>query len=92
MLAQPRERGAIDSLGAQDVDVVKFCELLGGEGLGGTKRHMARVMDDDIEVTLLGDDLANGRITGCVDGHIHFDGPQVYLVLLRVLIDRLNLG
>jgi len=63
LLAQLRERGAIDSLGAQDVDVVELCELLGGEGFCGTKRHVTRVMDDDIEVTLLRDDPANGRIT-----------------------------
>ena len=63
MLAQLRERGAIDPLGAQHVDVVELRELLGGEGLGGTKGHMARIMDDDIEMTLLRNDLANCRIS-----------------------------
>jgi hypothetical protein len=53
---------------------------------------MARVMDDDVEVTLLRNDLANRRSTGCLGGHVHFDSTQVHIVFLRVLIDRLNLG
>src|SRR5689334_23556844 len=50
LLAQHRQSSAVHTLGAQHVDVVKLCKLLGRKSLGRAKDHVSSVVNHDIEV------------------------------------------
>ncbi len=92
MLAQLRQGGTIDTLGAEDVDVVEFRELLGREGLRRPEHHMTRVVHHDIETSLLGDDPGDGRIDQFLRADVEFDGPQIDAVIPGEFFDIGGLG
>jgi hypothetical protein len=76
---------------AEHVDVVEIGKLLRGEGLGWTKDHVSGVVDDDIEVAVLGDDLLDCRVGRLLRRDIQLNGPQLDLVVGGVLLCGLDL-
>jgi hypothetical protein len=57
-----RQRSTIDALRAEHVGVIDLQELFGSEGFRGTKDHVSRVVDDDIETAVFLDDSLDGLV------------------------------
>jgi hypothetical protein len=47
-----RQRGAIDPLRTQYVDVVLLDELIRGESFGRAEHHVSGIVDDDIKAAV----------------------------------------
>src|SRR5438309_1589715 len=56
------QSGPIDALRAQNVHVIEFRELFRGERLERAEHHVARVVNDHIQTTVVFDDLRYRRI------------------------------
>ena len=84
--AQVRQRGAVEALRAEHVDVVELGQLLRGERLGRTGDHVARVVHDYVEAALLGEDGGDGRVGRLLRRDVELDGAQVDAVLVGVLL------
>ena len=61
---------------AEHVDVVELGQLVGGECFRGAERHVAGVVDDDVEPSIVGDDLGNRGIYRGARRHVEFDGAK----------------
>lgn len=89
--AHAGQRGAVDALGGEHVDVVELRELFRGEGLGGAGGHVAGVVDEHVDPAGLGLDLRYSRVDGVLRVHVEFDGAQVDTVLAGVVGRGLDL-
>jgi hypothetical protein len=65
LFAQLRQRGPVDALDAEHVDVVELGELLGRERFGRAERHVAGIVDHDIDAARIGDDLRDADLNRC---------------------------
>jgi hypothetical protein len=87
-----RQSRTIDTLGAEHVDVVELRELFRRERFRRSERHVTGVVNHDIETSLLGHDLADGRIGRLLRADIEFDGTQIDVVIAGVFFDIGGLG
>ena len=74
---QVRQDGAVDPLGAEDVDVVQVGELLGGERLDRAEDHVPGVVHHDVQAPLLGADRGDRRVDRGLILDVHLDAPDV---------------
>ncbi len=77
-----RERRPIYPLRAQYIYIVEFGKLLGSECLQRSENHVARIMDNNVQVSMVFDDRPNRRIHRCLRRNIHFKRVQVYAIVV----------
>src|ERR1700756_330713 len=86
LLAQHRQSSAVNTLGAQHVDVVKLCKLLRCKSLGGAKDHVSSIVNHDIKAPVLDHDTLYRCIHRFLRSNIQFDGTEINLILCRELL------
>ena len=89
--AQLRQRGAVDPLRAQHVDVVELGKLFRSERLGRAERHVAGVMNDHVQPAALGNDLRDACLARCLGRDIQLDRAQIHAVFGGVPLHRFHL-
>ncbi len=62
LTAQMGQRGTVDPLRAEDVDVVLLTELFRREGFRRAEHHVAGVVDDNVETAGVGDDAGDAGV------------------------------
>jgi hypothetical protein len=72
-----RQSGAVYALCPENVDVVKLAILLWRESLGRIQHHVAGIVDDNIEPSVVADDLVDGRVDRFLRQDVELDGAQV---------------
>ncbi len=87
MLAQVRQGGAIDPLGAEHVDVIELGELLRREGLGGAEHHVAGIMHDDVDAAVRGEDRGNAGVDRLLRADVELDGAKIDAVASGIAFD-----
>ena len=74
-------------MGAEDVHIVQFRQLLGLERFRGPESHMAGIVRHDIEVPMLLDDRGDAGIDRFLRSDIELDGVQIDAVVLGIFFD-----
>jgi len=92
LLTQLRQGSAVDALGRKHIDVEQLRKLLRRERFRRTERHVAGIVDHDVEASVVGDDLRDAGFGGFVRGDVEFDGPEVDAVLAGIACDFCDLG
>jgi hypothetical protein len=92
LLAQLRQSRAIDTLGAEDIDVVEFCELFGGERFCRPEHHVTGVVHHHIEASVLGNYPGDGCVDRLLRADVELDGTQVDAVVSGEFFDVGDLG
>jgi hypothetical protein len=87
-----RQRRTIDTLGAEDVDVVEFDELFGGKCFRRSERHVPGVVHHDVEPPLFGNDPGNRGIGRGLRADVELDGMQIDVVIRSVFLHVGDLG
>ncbi len=87
-----RQRRPADALRAEHVDIIELGELIGRESLARSPDHASRIVDEDVEPTVLGQDFFDRRRCRGVGLHIELKGAQVYRLRPRIGGDRLDLS
>jgi hypothetical protein len=70
-----RQRGAVDALGAQDIDVVLLDILVWSEGFRRAEHHVAGVVHNDVQPASIGDDGGDAGLGGGLGLHVELDRP-----------------
>src|SRR5258707_2897418 len=92
LLAQLRQGRAIDTLGAEDIDVVEFRELFGREGFRRPEHHVTRVVDHHIETPLLGYHSCDRSVDRLLRADVELDGAEIDIIISGEFFDIGDLG
>src|SRR5712671_2078315 len=92
LLAQLRQGRAIDTLGAEDIDVVEFRELFGREGFRRPEHHVTGIVDHHIEASLLGHHSCDRSVDRLLRADVELDGAKIDAVISGEFFDIGDLG
>jgi hypothetical protein len=77
LLTQRGQHCAVHSLCAEDIHVVELGELLRSKRFCGSENHMPCVVDENIESTVLIENLLECNIDRFLRCHVHFNPAKV---------------